>query len=321
MKSCAFIVAISLASGAALADRNPSSASQNALTTASAQAAAAQDYATALDLASRAVRNNADDPWGHYDRGQALVALGRLDEGVTELRTAEDHFGVDDVWGRSIAIWGRARAQELAGRCKEAESSFAEYERAVAPVDPSAARLTKRVARECKQAPAQMPAQPSPITTFSTKAPAAGSTPFDDAVTAFGSELAGAYGVGTPFRLEIALNRLAMAIELSSNGPRQRIAADRIRRDVAAAPKTVGGQGQLAKDAVMTAALALSDLSAQAHATNAMMTSKSRDLTTTAHEIAAMPDESTSRPEVIVSLARADQTLRAMTVEDAAQTK
>ena len=316
-------IAVLLFSGVALADpkplehvdATPKSVSQNALTTAAATASVKDDYNGALELASKAIKNNPDEPWGHYDRGQALIALGRTADGVAELRAAEQRFPADDVWGRSLAVWGRARAHDLAGQCKEARAAFAEYEALLSSVDTHAAKLSSRIASECKDAPAAPAIAKSPISVFSTKAPRAASSAFGDAVTAFGGELSGAYGAKAPFRIEIALTHLAMAIELAESGAKHRDAADRIRRAVALAPKTVAGQGQLVKDAVATAARALGDISTQAYAGDDLLAGKSRDLAATAAKLVATPDERTSRVDVIVSLARADQTLRAMTTQ------
>src|SRR5947209_13293572 len=68
-----------------------SKAEREAAKTASdaAQALVQGDFAGAMSLADRSLATDAKDPWAHYVRGEALVRLGRLDDGLAELRLAE----------------------------------------------------------------------------------------------------------------------------------------------------------------------------------------------------------------------------------------
>jgi tetratricopeptide (TPR) repeat protein len=82
-------------------------------------------YAEALARADRQLAARGDDAWLLYNRGVALVALGRLDEGFASLRRAEARF--DSAHEKSLAIYRRALALEFAGRCAEASTEYSRY--------------------------------------------------------------------------------------------------------------------------------------------------------------------------------------------------
>src|SRR4051812_19367190 len=58
----------------------------HALTTHSAQAELAGDHAKALQLADQAIKTDPRDPWGYFDRGDALESLNRIDDAVLAYR-------------------------------------------------------------------------------------------------------------------------------------------------------------------------------------------------------------------------------------------
>jgi Flp pilus assembly protein TadD len=118
-------------------------------TTESATAEMAGDYARALELADRAIKSDAKDPWGYYDRGVALRGLRRTDEAVAAFRDAESHFGADDVWGKSVAIWGQANALSQEGRCPDAASLYERYAVFVEKIDTAAAALARQYGTHC----------------------------------------------------------------------------------------------------------------------------------------------------------------------------
>jgi hypothetical protein len=110
---------------------------------------AAGDYPRALSAADAGLQLDANDPWGHYDRGCALRGLKRTDEAVAELRRAQVLFGDRDRWGRSVALWGEADAFREAGRCPEARRAFDSYASFVQGPDPASAELARQYASEC----------------------------------------------------------------------------------------------------------------------------------------------------------------------------
>ena len=81
------------------------------LTTQSTEAEIAGDHARALALADDAIKADPNDPWGHYDRGDALMTSHRTDEAVAAFHEAERRFPDSDTWGRSVAIWGQAKGR------------------------------------------------------------------------------------------------------------------------------------------------------------------------------------------------------------------
>jgi tetratricopeptide (TPR) repeat protein len=113
-----------------------------------AMALSASDYSRALERAEQATRTDPTDPWPYYDRGTALVALGRTSEALVSFERSEGLFG-PNRWGRSISIFARARAYKLAGRCSEAARSFEQYAVLVQATDVRSAALARRYADDC----------------------------------------------------------------------------------------------------------------------------------------------------------------------------
>jgi tetratricopeptide (TPR) repeat protein len=95
--------------------------------TAAVVALTQSDYTTALARAEQGLAVAPDDAWLLYNKGTALTALGRVDEGTKVLREAEDHFAPSDLHGRSVAAYGRALTLEGAGRCQEAAREYDHY--------------------------------------------------------------------------------------------------------------------------------------------------------------------------------------------------
>ena len=149
-----------LASGAARAELAPghvvnakaSKTEREAATAASeaGQALVQNDFNGAVSAADRAIAVDAKQPWAHYVRAEALVRLGRLDDGLAELRLAEHDFPADEHWSKSVAVWGRANAFYQVGRCAEAKTAFAEYIALVKADDKDAADLAQTRIDGCK---------------------------------------------------------------------------------------------------------------------------------------------------------------------------
>jgi tetratricopeptide (TPR) repeat protein len=110
----------------------------------------AGDAEDALKWAGAAIEANPNDPWGYYDRADALVQLKRTDEAVSSFREAEKHFSNErERWGRSIAIYGQAHALAEVGRCDEARSAYERYATTVEKADAPAADMARRYSKEC----------------------------------------------------------------------------------------------------------------------------------------------------------------------------
>jgi hypothetical protein len=145
---------VTAASAAAFAQLRPPLQTQppppsSALTTESVEAGLAGNDAKALALADEAIRKDAKDPWGYFNRGGALRALHRTDEAVSAFRDAEARMAADDLWGRSVAIWGQADALARDGRCQDATPVYERYAAAVESVDRAAADLARQYAKHC----------------------------------------------------------------------------------------------------------------------------------------------------------------------------
>ena len=136
----------------------PTTPQSSALNTAAARAQIQGEPEEALRLADQAIQANPRDPWPRYTRGMALARLGQTDQAIAALTEAEQSFGPNDPWGRSIAMWGQAHTFAQVGRCAEARGAFDRYAGFVASHDARAADLARRYAAECK-APA-VPPQP-----------------------------------------------------------------------------------------------------------------------------------------------------------------
>jgi Flp pilus assembly protein TadD len=139
----------------------PSTPASRSLSSQAASAQMSGDPRAALTLAERAIAADPRDPWGHYNRADALARLGRTDEAVAAFGAAEERYAASDVWGRSVAIYGSAHVLSQAGRCEEARREFVRYANFVRPHDPMAADLATSYATTCR-APAKVPnPQPS----------------------------------------------------------------------------------------------------------------------------------------------------------------
>lgn len=173
------LISLFLLAPAALAKPSPRRASDK-LTTAAAAALTHGDPTQALVYANGAISIDPGDPWAHYDKGAANNALGNTDAAIEGFSTAEALFGVDNTWGRSLAIYGRARARELAGSCDQARADYLEYAKLVRANKPSAARLALEKGKECKE----KTASPPTIVSASAVESATVAAPMGDAVGA-----------------------------------------------------------------------------------------------------------------------------------------
>jgi tetratricopeptide (TPR) repeat protein len=95
------------------------------------------DYAGALARVSDGLHRHPDDPWLLYNKGVALAGLGRIDESLNTLRSAENGF--TDQHNQSLAAYRRALALEFAGRCGEASTEFSRYAALVRNTEPKLA--------------------------------------------------------------------------------------------------------------------------------------------------------------------------------------
>jgi len=119
-------------------------------TTESVKTELAGDHAKAISLADEAIKADAKDPWGYYDRGDALGSLRQVDQAVASFREAEQRFSADDIWGQSIAIWGQANALRQVGKCQDAAPIYERYAALVEKVDSEAAAMARQFAKACK---------------------------------------------------------------------------------------------------------------------------------------------------------------------------
>jgi tetratricopeptide (TPR) repeat protein len=132
--------------------------SDSKLATESVKSDIAGDHEKALRLADDAIKADSTDPWGYYNRGDALLSLKKVDDAVAAFHDAERRFPETDPWGKSVAIWGQANAFAQAGRCQEAGSHYERFALFVEQVEPSAAGQGRKVAKQCvSRAPAATP--------------------------------------------------------------------------------------------------------------------------------------------------------------------
>ena len=148
------VALVTATSAAAFAQLRPQPQTQppppsSALTTESVEAGLAGNDAKALALADEAIQKDAKDPWGYFNRGDALRALHRTDEAVSAFRDAEARMTPGDLWGRSVAIWGQADALARDGRCRDAAPVYERYAAAVENADRASADLARLYARHC----------------------------------------------------------------------------------------------------------------------------------------------------------------------------
>jgi hypothetical protein len=85
-----------------------------------------------------------------YNRGSALVGLGRIDDALTSLREAERRFGAANVHGRSVAIYRGAMALEIAGRCEEELTELERYAESARLGDPELTRRARAHVKLCR---------------------------------------------------------------------------------------------------------------------------------------------------------------------------
>ena len=139
-----------------VSDSSASAVRASELATRAAKAELVGDPADALKLADAAIKADPKDPWGYYDRADALAQLNRIDDAEASYRDAEKHFADQgDSWGRSIAIYGEAHAMAEAGRCEQAQPLYERYAAYVETADARAADMARRYAKECVGRPAR----------------------------------------------------------------------------------------------------------------------------------------------------------------------
>jgi tetratricopeptide (TPR) repeat protein len=131
------------------ANADPGSPLSNSLASDSAEAIIAGHPYRALRTAKIAIKTDPRNPWGYYDKADALTLLHRVDEAVAAFRQAEQHFSAADRWGKSIAIYGRANVLRQANRCEEAAGAFREYAAFVQKDDPGSADMARRYSIMC----------------------------------------------------------------------------------------------------------------------------------------------------------------------------
>lgn len=115
----------------------------------SIQAELTGDHEKALQLANDAIKADPKNPWGHYDGGDALASMKRIDDAVSGFRQAEQYFSDADVWGKSVAIWGQANVFRQVGRCQDAVPIYERYASLVEKLDPEAAALARTYEKSC----------------------------------------------------------------------------------------------------------------------------------------------------------------------------
>lgn len=115
----------------------------------SIQAELTGNHEKALQLANDAIKADPKNPWGHYDGGDALESLKRIDDAVSAFRQAEQYFSDADVWGKSVAIWGQANVFRQLGRCQDAVPIYERYATFLEKLDPDAAALARTYEKSC----------------------------------------------------------------------------------------------------------------------------------------------------------------------------
>ena len=126
-------------------------------TSESASAEIAGDHAKALSHAEEAIKADPSDPWGYYDKADALARSGRIDDGVAAFREAERRWPIADVWGKSVAIWGQADVLNKAGRCGDAAPIYERYAAFIEKTDADAAAMARTYAKHCANKPVLAP--------------------------------------------------------------------------------------------------------------------------------------------------------------------
>jgi len=131
------------------------------LTSDSASAEISGDHGKALGFAEDAIKTDPKDPWGYYDKADAMVREGRTDDGVAAFREAERRWPIEDTWGKSVAIWGQADALNKAGRCGDAAPIYERYAEFVEKADADAASMARSYAKHCAAKPVLAPTPPA----------------------------------------------------------------------------------------------------------------------------------------------------------------
>jgi hypothetical protein len=85
----------------------------------------------------------------HYDRGVALVDLGKTDDAVAEFKSVEGLASGKNRRPQSVALWGIADAYGRAGRCDDARPAYEAYARFMEQEDKAGAEMARRYASSC----------------------------------------------------------------------------------------------------------------------------------------------------------------------------
>jgi len=128
------------------------------LTSDSASAEMSGDHGKSLSLAEDAIKTDPKDPWGYYDKANAMARAGRTDDGVAAFHEAERRWPIEDTWGKSVAIWGQADVLNKAGRCNDASPIYERYAEFIEKVDADAAAMARTYAKHCAAKPVLAPA-------------------------------------------------------------------------------------------------------------------------------------------------------------------
>jgi len=129
------------------------------------------DNNKALKLADEAIAKNHGDPWALYNRGCALLALGRTDAAIASYKQAETAFATDER-GRAISMYGQARAYSAAGHCTESQQAYERFADSVRAENPHLAEMALAYSKDCGPAAAS---QGGPVAHATPAGAAAGS--------------------------------------------------------------------------------------------------------------------------------------------------
>ncbi len=155
-------------------DASPQSAPDDAkaLIAKAGEALIKGDSQLGLAFADRAVEADPTNGWAHFDRGDALSGVRRIDDAVAAYREAERRFGQKEGWGRSVAVWGRAHALAQVGRCDEARGSYHDYVVLVEAHDLEASAMASHYAATCNDRKLEAkPSKPTRLEALLIEAP------------------------------------------------------------------------------------------------------------------------------------------------------
>jgi tetratricopeptide (TPR) repeat protein len=110
------------------------------------------DYQAAIEAADAGLAADPKNGRLHYEKGCALVDLGRFDEGIVELRSAQQLFA--GVHEKGLALYRVAVALETAHRCPEAQRAFVGFIELVRATEPASAELARHESETCGLPPA-----------------------------------------------------------------------------------------------------------------------------------------------------------------------